>query len=55
MTMKKTYIVPAIELLDCMTEDVIAVSTVDSDSGIGYSGIDEIGLLEPASRFITLE
>lgn len=49
-TMKKIYLTPFTETLEYVTDGLLAVSTVDSDSGIGYGGIDEEGTLDPASR-----
>ncbi|MBQ8487603.1 MAG: hypothetical protein IJ533_08150 [Prevotella sp.] len=48
--MKKIYMTPAVEALECLTEEMIAGSGVSSDVGIGYGGEDEGGKEDPASR-----
>ena len=47
--MKKIYMTPAVEALECLTEEMIAGSGVSSDVGIEYGGVDD-GTHEPASR-----
>lgn len=48
--MKKIYLAPEIELLDCETEQFIATSGVTSDLGIDYGGIDTDGSYDPYAR-----
>lgn len=49
--MKKVYFAPQTEILEYMTEEMIAASGVISEDpfDIGYGGIDE-GALDPESR-----
>ena len=48
--MKKIYVTPAVEMLDCISEELLSGSGVNSESGIGYGGIDDTGGLLPACR-----
>ena len=49
--MKKIYFAPQTEMLECMTEEMIAGSVVgDETFDIGYGGIDIEGELDPESR-----
>jgi len=50
--MKRTYIAPATEVLECMTEQMIATSDVTSDNGLDYGGIDENGSMEAETRML---
>lgn len=45
--MKKTYIIPETVVVHMLGENVIAVSGVQSDNGIGYGGTDEEGKKDP--------
>jgi hypothetical protein len=49
--MKKVYFAPQTEILEYMTEEMIAASGVISEDpfDIGYGGVDEKGL-DPESR-----
>jgi hypothetical protein len=54
--MRKKYMTPSTETLDCIIEDLLSGSGVNSESGINYGGIDETGGLPPASRqFLDIE
>jgi hypothetical protein len=48
-TMKKTYLQPSMAMDIMITESMICGS-VTSDNGIGYGGVDEDGIIDPASR-----
>ncbi len=48
--MKKTYIQPNIEILVEEPLEMLAISSVDSEMGIEYGGVDENGSLDPAAR-----
>lgn len=53
--MKKIYLAPEIELLECETEQFIAASGIsgvmdDVDLGIDYGGIDTDGSYDPYAR-----
>ena len=49
--MKKTYIQPLIEVVQMGTLNFICASNgVKSNNGIGYGGVDDGGVLDPASR-----
>ena len=50
--MKKVYFAPQTEILEYMTEEMIAASGVISEDpfDIGYGGIDIEGELDPESR-----
>jgi hypothetical protein len=48
--MKKEYQAPAVEVLECIMAEMIAVSGVGSENGIGYGGVDEGGVIEAESR-----
>lgn len=48
--MKKTYMSPAVEVLDCETESLMDASGVVSDKGIDYGGVDEEGERDPEAR-----
>lgn len=49
--MKKTYLQPSAEMDYMETESMICSSPgVASDTGIGYGGVDEEGVKDPASR-----
>lgn len=49
--MKKIYFAPQTEMLECMTEEMIAGSVVgDETFDIGYGGLDDKGELDPESR-----
>ena len=52
--MKKTYFTPTTVVEECLTEEMIAASSVSSNNGIGYGGIDEDGSLEAAARQFTM-
>ena len=41
--MKKTYIVPNTVVVDIESEMILAASGVNSDTGIGYGGVDTEG------------
>lgn len=51
-TMKKSYISPATEALEYVMEEMIATSSVTSDNGLDYGGIDEDGDLEAETRML---
>lgn len=48
--MKKEYIAPAVEMLECETVGMTCASGATSDNGIGYGGIDDNGSMEAESR-----
>ena len=48
--MRKTYIIPSVKTVDCESEELMDVSGVYSDKGIGYGGVDEEGTVEAESR-----
>lgn len=48
--MRKTYIKPSLQLVECKSENLMAVSGVFSDKGIGYGGADENGEWKADSR-----
>ena len=48
--MKKRYMTPAMEMLDCIGEELLSGSGVNSENGIQYGGIDETGGYPPACR-----
>lgn len=50
--MKKVYFAPQTEILEYMTEEMIAASGVtgEGDFDIPYGGLDPTGSLEPESR-----
>lgn len=51
--MKKIYMAPIAEILDCMVEDtVLAASGVTSNNGMDYGGLDEEGDLEAQIRML---
>lgn len=50
--MKRTYIAPATEVLEYVTERMIAISDVTSDNGLEYGGIDEDGNKEAETRML---
>ena len=47
--MKKTYSAPVVEVMNTEVEELLA-SSVTSDKGIGYGGVDTDGSKDPASR-----
>lgn len=51
-TMKRTYISPATEELEYVMEEMIATSSVTSDNGLDYGGIDENGSMEAETRML---
>lgn len=54
MKMKKTYMTPAVEMLEQVTEEAMLTgSGVCSENGINYGGVDVEGSQEAASRAIT--
>lgn len=50
--MKREYMAPATEVLEYMTEEMIAVSDVTSNNGLDYGGIDEEGNMEAGTRLL---
>lgn len=48
--MDKNYITPVTQTLEYKTELLMEASAVDSDSGLGFGGVDIEGLLEPEAR-----
>jgi hypothetical protein len=48
--MKRQYMAPEIEILEYSTEEMIATSSVTSNNGLDYGGIDEEGEKEAESR-----
>lgn len=51
--MKRQYMAPDIEILECRIEEMIATSSVTSNNGLDYGGIDEDGEKEAESRMPT--
>lgn len=51
-SMKRDYMAPATEVLEYMTEEMIAVSDVTSNNGLDYGGIDEDGDKEAGARML---
>ena len=50
--MKKDYIKPEMEMMECDMDTMLCGSGVSSDYGIEYGGIDEDGSLNPESVHI---
>ncbi len=53
--MKREYTVPAVEVLEYISEQIIAASDasgVNSDSGISYGGVDEDGSINAEARML---
>ena len=53
--MKNEYMTPAVELLEYISEQMIAASDtngVSSENGIGYGGVDSNGTVEADTRII---
>lgn len=50
--MKKTYMKPLLEVMECKMEAMLAGSGVSSGNGIGYGGVDNGGTQIPAAREI---
>lgn len=50
--MKRKYMAPDIKTLDFIMEDVIAASSVTSNNGLDYGGIDEDGNMEAETRML---
>ncbi len=53
--MKNVYTTPAVEVLEYISEQMIAASDangVSSENGIGYGGIDLSGTVEADTRII---
>jgi len=53
--MKREYTAPAVEVLEYISEKMIAVSDangVSSNNGIGYGGVDENGSVEAETRML---
>ena len=50
--MKKVYTTPAIEVLEYISEQMIAASGVEGSNGISYGGIDENGSMNAETRMI---
>lgn len=53
MMMKSEYTAPAVEVLEYISEQMIAASDangVNSDSGIGYGGVDGDGSMNAETR-----
>ena len=50
--MKKVYTTPAVEVLEYISEQMIAASGVEGSNGIGYGGIDENGSMNAETRMI---
>lgn len=48
--MKRQYMAPEIVILEYSTEEMIATSSVTSNNGLDYGGIDEEGEKEAESR-----
>lgn len=50
--MKRVYEAPAVEVLEYISEQMITASGVNSDSGIGYGGVDENGSMNAETRML---
>ncbi len=50
-TMKKTYMIPALEVVCIQSQPLLTGSGVNTD-GIGYGGVDTDGTMEPSSRVL---
>ena len=53
--MKREYPAPAVEVLEYISEQMIAASDangVNSDNGIGYGGVDEDGSINAETRML---
>ena len=46
---KKEYIAPSMEVMEIKNMQLLAGSGVTSDSGIGYGGIDDEGIIDPTA------
>ena len=53
MMKNRAYITPAVDVLEYMTEQMLAASGVScSEIGIEYGGVDENGSVNASSRFM---
>ncbi len=52
MMMKREYTAPAVEVLEYISEEMIAASGVQGNNGIGFGGIDEDGSMNAETRMI---
>ena len=50
--MKKEYTAPAVEVLEHISEQMIAASGVEGNNGIGYGGVDEDGSMNAEARIL---
>ena len=48
--MKKIYCIPSMQALQMQGEQVLATSSVTSNNGIGYGGVDTDGSLDPSVK-----
>ena len=47
--MKKTYTAPTVEAVELKVNQLLMASGVNSDLGVGFGGVDEDGVLDPAA------
>ena len=52
MMMKREYTAPAVEVLEHISEQMIAASGVEGNNGIGYGDVDEDGLMNAETRIL---
>ena len=54
-TMKKTYVTPMCDSTWMDAEEMVAVSGVESDTGIEYGGVDVDGNQDPETRTLLFQ
>ena len=47
--MKKEYTTPVVEVMEMKANQLLMASGVSSDLGIGFGGVDDGGILDPAA------
>ena len=50
--MKKTYIAPNTDVVEIESETILAASGVNSDTGIGYGGVDTEGSKDAEAKSV---
>ena len=50
--MKKTYIAPNTDVVEIESETILAASGVNSDTGIGYGGVDTDGCMDAEAKSV---
>ena len=54
-TMKKTYVTPMCDMLWTDESEMLAVSGVESDTGLEYGGVDVDGNADPETRALLFQ